>query len=68
MPDITETPLITLADAAFRQAAAKVVRRARQTGTPLIVWERDGVRTIPPEEADASEGHGPATIAGPGPR
>jgi hypothetical protein len=31
------------ANAAFRQAAAKVVERARQTGTPVIVWEEGKV-------------------------
>ena len=31
------------ANAAFRQAAAKVIERARQTGTPLIVWEEGKV-------------------------
>ena len=28
------------ANAAFQQAAAKVIERARQTGTPVIVWEK----------------------------
>jgi hypothetical protein len=50
MTEPTDPPLTTLADAAFRQAAAKIVRRAIQTGTPLIVWDRDGVRSIPPDE------------------
>jgi len=27
------------ADAAFRQAAAKVIERARQHGTTIVVWE-----------------------------
>jgi len=27
------------ADAAFLQAAVKVIEHARQTGTPIIVWE-----------------------------
>ena len=27
-----------LADAAFRQAAKKVVRVAREHGTPIVVW------------------------------
>ena len=31
------------ANAAFRQAAAKVIERARQTGTPVIVWEEGQV-------------------------
>jgi hypothetical protein len=31
------------AEAAFRQAAAKVIERARQTGTPVILWENGKV-------------------------
>ncbi len=51
MSETTETPLTSLADAAFRQATAQVIRRAKQTGTPLLVWGRDGLRSIPPEDA-----------------
>jgi hypothetical protein len=36
----TGNRLTEKANAAFRQAAAKVVERARQTGTPVIVWEK----------------------------
>jgi hypothetical protein len=39
------------ANAAFRQAAAKVIERARQTGTPVLVW-RDG-RVIERKDQDA---------------
>lgn len=39
-----------LADAAFEQAARKVVERARQTGTPVVVWEDDHVIELPPEQ------------------
>jgi hypothetical protein len=35
----TRDTLTEQADAAFRQAAAKVVNLARQTGTLVIVWE-----------------------------
>ena len=63
MPEPADPPLTTLADAAFRQAAAKVVRRAKQTGTPLIVWERDGVRSIPPEERPEGPQDVPAEAA-----
>jgi hypothetical protein len=31
------------ADDAFLRAAAKVIERARQTGTPVIVWENGQV-------------------------
>ena len=50
MPEPTDQSLKAKADAAFRQAAAKVVRLARQTGTPIIVWERGGIRAIDPDE------------------
>ena len=55
MPEPTDPSLTTLADAAFRRAATKVVRRAQQTGTPLIVWAHDRVQTIPPEEAHGEQ-------------
>jgi len=42
------------ANAAFRQAADKVVERARQTGTPVIVWE-DGRITERTSEELASQ-------------
>ena len=37
------------ADAAFRQAAAKVVELARQTGTPVVLWEDDQVKEVSPD-------------------
>lgn len=51
MADLSESSLTRLADAAFRQAAAKVVLRASQSATPIILWDRDEIRSIPPEEA-----------------
>ncbi|MFO0816304.1 MAG: hypothetical protein U1A77_00095 [Pirellulales bacterium] len=42
--DLTEK-----ANAAFRVAAARVVQRARLTGTPVIVWEDGRIKAIPPE-------------------
>lgn len=68
MPEPTDTPLTGLADAAFRQAAAEVVRRAQRTGTPLIVWEGGRVQALPPEDVQPSEARPPATTAAPGPR
>lgn len=38
-PDTRNMTMTEKADAAFRQAAFKVIERARQTGTPVIVWE-----------------------------
>jgi hypothetical protein len=40
------------ADAAFQQAAIKVVERARQTGTPVIIWEDDHVKEVPPQQLE----------------
>ena len=40
--------LTKLADAAFRQAARKVIERAKETGTPLIVWENESVTKVEP--------------------
>ncbi len=45
--------LTKLADAAFEQAARKVIERARQTGTPVIVWEDGAVKEVPPDEMGA---------------
>jgi hypothetical protein len=35
----TEPTLTELADAAFRRAARKVVKRAKVTGTAVLVWK-----------------------------
>jgi hypothetical protein len=42
--------LLANADAAFRQAAMKVIERARQTGTPVIIWENGQVTERSAEE------------------
>ena len=39
--------LSSKADAAFRLAAKKVIQRARQTGTPVVVWEEGHAKEIP---------------------
>jgi hypothetical protein len=39
MTDNAETPMRAKAEAASRQAAAKVIARARQLGTGIIVYE-----------------------------
>ena len=41
------------ADAAFQQAATKVIERAKQTGTPVVVWEEGKVKEVTPDEATA---------------
>jgi hypothetical protein len=35
------------ADAAFEQVAQKVIQRARQTGTPIVVWKEGHIEEIP---------------------
>jgi hypothetical protein len=67
MTEPNDPPLTKLADAAFRQAAVKIVRRAKQTGTPLIVWERDRIRIIPPDEVQDVNAYGSAALAVPPP-
>jgi hypothetical protein len=42
-----EPPQIALIEAAFRETARDVLRVARQTGTPVIVWENGRIREIP---------------------
>ncbi|MFH1146417.1 MAG: hypothetical protein V1736_01765 [Pseudomonadota bacterium] len=40
-------PLSFKANEAFRQAAKEVIKRAQQTGTPVIIWEEGRVKEIP---------------------
>jgi hypothetical protein len=53
MPEPTDESMTAKADAAFRQAATRVVRVARQAGTQIIIWdhERGQLRAISPDEA-----------------
>ena len=50
MKKVTEQPLTKLANAAFRQAARKVIQRAEESGTPVIVWEEGRVQERTAEE------------------
>ena len=47
----TNQSLTKLADAAFLQAAKKVIERAEATGTPVIVWENDTMTKLTPRQA-----------------
>ncbi len=40
-------------DAAFRQAAYKVIQRAKQAGSLVVIWEDDQIKEVPPEELEA---------------
>lgn len=44
------------AEAAFRQAAEEVVRRARETGTPVVVWKDGRIEKIPSEQVELAPG------------
>jgi hypothetical protein len=50
MKKLSEQSLTKLADAAFRQAAREVVKRAEETGTPVIVWENGSVTKSKPRK------------------
>ena len=50
MKKSTEQRLTRLADAAFEQAAQKVIERAEESGTPVIVWEGESVREVEPRQ------------------
>ena len=54
MAEPNSQSIVDKADAAFRKAAARVVRLARQTGTPIITWDPElgQVRAISPDEAE----------------
>jgi hypothetical protein len=43
----TNLSLSSKVDAAFKQAAKKVIERAKQTSTPVIVWEDGCIKEIP---------------------
>jgi hypothetical protein len=50
MKKATEDLLTKLADAAFRQAAKKVIKRAKEAGTPVIIWEDGEIKKIDPRK------------------
>lgn len=41
--NVQDALLSSKANAAFQQAAKKVLQRARQTGTPIVIWEVVGM-------------------------
>ncbi len=44
--------MVEKVDGAILQAADKVLERAKQTGTPVIIWEDDQIKEVPPEELE----------------
>lgn len=56
------------AQAAFNQAAVKVVQRAKNTGTPIIVWQDGAVKELTVEQFEATqESENPSTDSNGGP-
>ena len=49
-PAKAEASLSDKANAAFQQATAKVIQRAKSTRTPVVVWEDNEIKEIEPEE------------------
>ncbi|MCG2777947.1 MAG: hypothetical protein L6406_19940 [Desulfobacterales bacterium] len=49
-------PLSSKADAAFRQAIKKVIQQARQTNTPVVIWEENRIKEIPCDQLEATMG------------
>ena len=39
-------------DAAFRQAAYKVIQRTKQAGSLVVIWEDNQIKEVPPEELE----------------
>jgi hypothetical protein len=52
--------LTKLANAAFQRAAEKVIDRAEDAGTPVIVWQHEAVTELDPRNTRARRnGHAP---------
>ncbi len=47
-----DSSLSDKADAAFQDVTTQVIKQAEQTGTPVIVWGKDHVKEIPPDELE----------------
>ncbi len=51
MQEACSRPMMELVVAAFQQAARKVVERALQSGTPVLVWKEGAVVAMDPRQA-----------------
>ena len=47
-----DTFMVEKVDGAIRQAANKILERAKQTGIPVVIWEDDQIKEVPPEELE----------------
>ncbi|PIP47113.1 MAG: hypothetical protein COX16_06165 [Deltaproteobacteria bacterium CG23_combo_of_CG06-09_8_20_14_all_51_20] len=41
--------MVEKVDGAIRQAAEKILQRAKQTHTSLVIWEDNQIKEVPPE-------------------
>ncbi len=48
-------PITKNVEAAFKQASRKVIEIARQTNTPIIVWNKGKVVFLSAEDAEKSQ-------------
>jgi hypothetical protein len=46
------TPKTEEVDGAIRQAAEKILKRAKQTGTSVVIWQDGEIKEVPPEELE----------------
>ena len=46
------TNIVEKIDGAIRQAAEKILERAKQTRTPLVIWEDNQIKEVPPEKME----------------
>ena len=47
-----DTFMVEKVDGAIHQAADKVLERAKQTGSLVVIWEDDQIKEVPPEELE----------------
>ena len=48
--------LSSKADATFQQAIKKVIQQARQTNTPVVIWEKNRIKEIPGDQVETTIG------------
>ena len=44
--------IVEKVDGAIRQAAEKILEKAKQTRTPLVIWEDDQIKEVSPEKME----------------
>jgi hypothetical protein len=49
-----KSSLAALAEAAFEQASRMVIQRARQTGTPVIVWKNGRIEEVSADQMETA--------------